>query len=103
MHNSLLVGWFNIYFLKAFNGFVIMAFRRQRLSKKWYEIIASVAGDLVDAMTSYVKRIGYSEFFQEVAKRNPLKCKHCGSGMDLVRLYHPSRGVFYDLLASING
>ena len=68
--------------------------------KKWYEIIASVAGDLVDAMASYVKRIGYSEFFQEVAKHNPLKCKHCGSGMDLVRLYPPNRGVFYDLLAS---
>ena len=62
--------------------------------KKWYKIIASVAGDLVDAMTSYVKRIGYSEFFQEVAKLNPLKCKHCGSGMDLVRLYHPNRGFF---------
>jgi Putative transposase/Transposase zinc-binding domain len=67
--------------------------------KKWYEVIAGVAGDLVDAMVSYVNRITYIDFFAEVAKRNPLMCKHCGAGMDLVRCYHPDRGVFYDLLA----
>lgn len=66
--------------------------------KKWYEVIARVAGDLVDAMVSYVHRITYADFFEEVAKRNPLKC-NCGAGMELVRLYHPDRGLFYDLLA----
>ena len=67
--------------------------------KKWYEVIARVAGDLVDAMVSYIKRITYAELFEEVAKRNPLKCQFCRAGMELVRLYHPDRGLFYDLLA----
>ena len=67
--------------------------------KKWYEVIARVAGDLVDVMVSYVNRVAYIDFFEEVANRNPLKCTHCGAGMELVRLYHPDRGLFYDLLA----
>lgn len=67
--------------------------------KKWYEVVAKAAGDLVDAMVSYAKRINYAEFFEEVAKRNPLKCKLCGRGMELVQLYHPDRGMFFDLLA----
>lgn len=67
--------------------------------KKWYEVIARVAGDLVDAMVSYVNRIAYTDFFEEVAKRNPLTCNNCGVGMELVWLYHPDRGLFYDLLA----
>ena len=71
--------------------------------KKWYEVIARVAGDLVDAMISYVKRIGYADFFEEVAKRNPLKCSFCGAGMELVRLFHPDRGLFFDLLAAPDG
>ncbi len=66
--------------------------------KKWYELIARSAGDLVDAMVSYVQRITYSQLFEEIAKRNPLKCQFCGAGMDLVLLYHPGRGVFFDLL-----
>jgi hypothetical protein len=67
--------------------------------KKWYEIIAKVAGDLVDAMVSYAKRITYAEFFEEVAKRNPLECKFCGNEMELTRLFHPVRGLFFDLFA----
>lgn len=67
--------------------------------KKWYEVVAKAAGDLVDSMVSYAKRINYAEFFEEVAKRNPLKCKLCGRGMELVQLYHPDRGMFFDLLA----
>lgn len=66
--------------------------------KKWYEVIARVAGDLVDAMVSYANRMTYREFFEEVAKRNPLQCRFCGKGMELVRLYHPDRGLFFDLL-----
>ena len=62
-------------------------------------MIARVAGDLVDAMVSYAKRLTYSEFFEEVAKRNPLKCPFCGRGMELVKLYHPDRGLFFDLLS----
>lgn len=68
--------------------------------KKWYEVIARVAGDLVDAMACYAKRITYAEFFEEVAKRNPLRCTFCGNEMELVRLFHPARGLFFDLLAS---
>jgi len=66
--------------------------------KKWYEAIAKAAGDLVDAMISYVKRITYAELFEEVAGRNPLRCRYCKKGMELVRLYHPDRGVFFDSL-----
>ena len=62
-------------------------------------MVAKAAGDLVDAMVSYAKRINYAEFFEEVAKRNPLKCELCGRGMELVQLYHPDRGMFFDLLA----
>ena len=71
--------------------------------KKWYEIIAQVAGDLVDAMVSYAKRVAYADFFEEIAGRNPLQCCFCGRGMELVRLFHPDRGVFFDLLAGPDG
>lgn len=67
--------------------------------KKWYEIIAKAAGDLVDGMISYVSRLKYRDFFREVAGRNPLVCAFCGDDMELVRLYHPDRGVFYDIFA----
>ncbi len=67
--------------------------------KKWYATIVRLAGDLVDAMISYTQRISYAAFFEEVTGRNPPQCRHCGRGMELVRLYHPARGVFYDLLA----
>ncbi len=75
-----------------------MAFKPRRLSKNGMKI-ARVAGDLEDAMVSDVNRVAYTDFFEEVANRNPLKCTHCGAGMELVRLYHPDRGLFYDLLA----
>jgi hypothetical protein len=71
--------------------------------KKWYEVIAQAAGDLVDAMVSYAKRISYAEFFEEIAGLNPLTCVFCGRGMELVQLFHPKRGVFFDLLASSDG
>jgi len=32
----------------------------------------------VDAMVSYAKRITYAEFFEEIAKRNPLEWKFLG-------------------------
>ncbi len=67
--------------------------------KKWYEIIAQVAGGLVDRMMTYVSRLRYSEFFNEVAGRNPLQCQRCGGLMELVKLFHPSRGFFYDIFA----
>ena len=42
--------------------------------RKWHDVIVGVTGDLVDAMVSKVKRIDYAVFFEEVAKRNLLKC-----------------------------
>ena len=66
-------------------------------------MIVGVTGDLVDAMVSDVKRIDYAVFFEEVAKRNPLKCSCCSSVMELVRLFHPDRGLFFDLLAPPDG
>ncbi len=71
--------------------------------KKWYEVIAQVTGDLVGTMVSYVKRVTYADFFEEIAGRNPLQCGFCGRGMELVRLFHPDRGVFFDLLAAPDG
>ena len=71
--------------------------------RKWHDVIVGVTGDLVDAVVSYVKRIDYAVFFEEVAKRNPLKCCFCGEGMELVRLFHPDRGLFFDLLAPPDG
>ena len=68
--------------------------------KKWVEVIAQAAGDLVDAMVSYAKWFTYADFFEEIAGRNPLRCGFCGRGMELVRLFHPDRGVFFDLLSS---
>uniref|UniRef100_UPI0039F6D311 hypothetical protein n=1 Tax=Piscirickettsia salmonis TaxID=1238 RepID=UPI0039F6D311 len=45
----------------------------------------------------YVRRLTYAQLFEEVAKRNPLQCSFCGSLMELWQLYHPSKGVFYDI------
>uniref|UniRef100_UPI0039F738DD hypothetical protein n=1 Tax=Piscirickettsia salmonis TaxID=1238 RepID=UPI0039F738DD len=61
------------------------------------ELIAKSAGDMVDAMIPYVRRLTYAQLFEEVAKRNPLQCSFCGSLMELWQLYHPSKGVFYDI------
>ncbi len=33
-------------------------------------------------------------------KRNPLRCRFCGKGMELEQLYHPNRGLFFDLLSA---
>ena len=67
--------------------------------KKWYEEIARVAGDLVDAMVSYVNRLRYADFFEEVSGRDPLSCQYCGDQMELTRLFHPLKGFFYDIFA----
>lgn len=67
--------------------------------KKYYELITRVAEDLVDAMVSFVNRLTYAQFFEEVAERNPLKCQCCGEIMELTRLYHPLKGLFYDIFA----
>ena len=65
--------------------------------KKWYEEIARIAGDLVDTMLSYVNRLRYADFFEEVAGRNPLACQYYGDQMELTRLFHPLKGFFYDI------
>lgn len=65
--------------------------------KKYFELIAKAAGDLVDVMIATVKRISYAQMFEEVARVNPLKCTSCGSQLELWQLYHPSKGVFYDI------
>lgn len=92
-----LAEWCSTFYLGVFSGYGLQS---TASFKKWYEVVAGAAGDLVDAMVSYAKRINYAEFFEEVAKRNPLKCRFCGRGIALVQLYHPDRGVFFDLLAA---
>ncbi|WP_155068188.1 hypothetical protein [Piscirickettsia salmonis] len=52
---------------------------------------------MVDAMIPYITRLTYAQLFEEVAKRNPLRCSFCGSLMELWQLYHSSKGVFYDI------
>ena len=69
--------------------------------KKWYEAIAKSAGDLIEATISYVSRIKYADLFKEVSNINPLQCQSCKSEMELIQLYHPSRGMFFDLLTNI--
>ncbi|PCS23668.1 hypothetical protein BTN49_0637 [Candidatus Enterovibrio escicola] len=75
----------------------------QRVRYYALQVTARAAGDLVDAMISYTKRISYVEFFEEVAGRNPLKCVFCGKGMELVRFSYPKNGVFLDLFVSDSG
>ena len=41
--------------------------------------------------------ISYAKFFEETAGRNPLKCGFCGAIMELWQLYHPDKGIIYDL------
>jgi hypothetical protein len=95
-----LAEWFSIFSTKGFQRVRYFSLQTTAAFEKWYEVIARVAGDLADAMVCYIKRITYADFFEEVAKRNPLTCRFCGRGMELLRLFHPRRGVFYDLLAS---
>ena len=66
-------------------------------------VIAQAAGDLVDAMVSYAKRVSCADFFEEIAGRNLLQCHYCGKGMELARLFHPDREVFFDLLVGPDG
>ena len=60
-------------------------------------IIAKSMGDLIDSITSYMDRLSYAKFFEETTGRNPLKCGFCGAIMELWQLYHPDKGIIYDL------
>ena len=99
MPRHLLVEWFSTFFPKSSKGDL----QATTTFRKWHDVIVGVTGDLVDAVVSYVKRIDYAVFFEEVAKRNPLKCCFCGEGMELVHLFHPDRGLFFYLLAPADG
>lgn len=69
--------------------------------KKWDEVIARAAGDLVDTTVTYVKWIFYCELCEEVAKRNHLKCKFCGAGMELLRQSNAT-GLSFNIIMGIN-
>ncbi len=46
---------------KGFQRLRYYGLQATAIFKKWYEVIAMAAGDLVDAMMSYIKRIRYVE------------------------------------------
>jgi hypothetical protein len=88
-----LAEWCNIFCLRVSN----YGLQSTSNFKKWFEIIARVAGDLIDATVSYAKRIKYEDFFEGVVSRNRLLCRNCGHEMELRQLYHPDKGILWDL------
>ena len=82
---------------KNFQRLRYYGLQRTAVFKKYYILIADLLGDMVDKIISYAERITYAKFFEEVAGRNPLNCTHCGNKMELWQIWHPIKGMVYDL------
>ncbi len=72
-----------------------MIFKRQRVLISGIEVIARTAGDLVDTMMSYTKRISYVELFEEVARCNPYNVFFVGEGRGWSLFGSPTQSMVY--------
>lgn len=82
---------------KHFQRLRYYGLQRTAVFKKYYTLIAALLGDMVDKIISYAERVTYAKFFEEIAGRNPLNCTHCGNKMELWQIWHPIKGMVYDL------
>jgi len=72
--------------------------------KKWCGIIKEGLrriGRMAKGVYQVLLNKRYRERYKEVSGRDPMICSHCGSEMDLYRIWHPKYGMIYDELENI--
>ena len=59
------------------------------------EAVAKVEG-VVQGAVKIIARLTYQQRYEQSTGRDPLRCPHCQSTMDVWRIWHPTYGVIYD-------
>jgi Putative transposase/Transposase zinc-binding domain len=59
------------------------------------EAVAKVEGGIKGAV-KIIARLTYRQRYEQSTGRDPLRCPHCQSNMDVWRIWHPTYGVIYD-------
>jgi len=59
------------------------------------EAVAKVEG-VVKGAVQIIARLTYRQRYEQSTGRDPLRCSHCQSNMDVWRIWHPTYGVIYD-------
>ncbi len=59
------------------------------------EAVAKVEG-VVQGAVKIIARLTYRQRYEQSTGRDPLRCPHCQSNMDVWRIWHPTYGVIYD-------
>src|SRR2546427_5521731 len=57
--------------------------------------LAKVEG-VVKGAVKIIARLTYRQRYEQSTGRDPLRCPHCQSTMDVWRIWHPTYGVIYD-------
>jgi hypothetical protein len=56
--------------------------------------LAKVKG-VVKGAIKIIARLTYRQRYEQSTGRDPLRCPHCQSPMDVWRIWHPTYGVIY--------
>jgi Putative transposase/Transposase zinc-binding domain len=59
------------------------------------EAVAKVEG-VIKGAVKIIARLTYRQRYEQSTGRDPLRCPHCQSTMDVWRIWHPTYGVIYD-------
>ena len=62
--------------------------------------LAKVKG-VVKGAVKIIARLTYRQRYEQSTGRDPLRCPHCQSEMEVWRIWHPTYGVIYDELEAI--
>lgn len=52
--------------------------------------------EVVKGAVKIIARLTYRQRYEQSTGRDPLRCSHCQSPMDVWRIWHPTYGVIYD-------
>jgi len=64
------------------------------------EALAKVQG-LVKGAIKIIAPLTYRQRYQQSSGRDPLRCPHCHSAMEVWRIWHPTYGVIHDELEAM--
>jgi Putative transposase len=70
------------------------------LKRLMQEALAKVKG-IVKGAINIIAPMTYRQRYQQSTGRDPLRCPHCQSAMEVWRLWHPLYGVIHDELQAI--
>jgi hypothetical protein len=57
--------------------------------------LAKVEG-VIKGAVKIIARLTYRQRYEQITGRDPLRCPHCQSEMEVWRIWHPTYGVIYD-------